>query len=77
MPLTTREFEILAYLAMNSGVTIDRDQLYSDVMGTEFNGYDRSIDMYISRIRNKIAVYNDQCTIIKTVRGRGYLFVSD
>jgi len=73
--LTSREFDLLWYMARNVGTTLDRDQLYQAIFGIEYNGYDRSIDMYVSRLRRKLVTStNDQ--MIKTVRGRGYLFTA-
>jgi two-component system, OmpR family, response regulator RstA len=75
--LTTREFDLLWYMAKNACITLDRDHLYKDVFGIEYNGYDRSIDMYIARIRSKMAPYTDLPQMIKTVRNRGYLFAAE
>lgn len=77
IPLSSREFDLLWYLAKNASVTLDRDRLYRNVFGVEYNGYDRSVDMYISRIRQKLAESTDLPSLIKTVRGRGYLFTVD
>nr|WP_321467601.1 response regulator transcription factor [uncultured Desulfobulbus sp.] len=77
IPFTSREFDLLWYLAKNACTTLDRDQLYKAVFGIEYNGYDRSIDMYIARIRSKIASYPSLNAMIKTVRGTGYLFAAE
>lgn len=77
VPLSSTEFDLLWYLAKNSSVTIDRDRLYQNVFGVEYNGYDRSVDMYISRIRQKIFKTTSFPSPIKTVRGKGYLFTGD
>lgn len=77
LSLSSREFDLLWYLASNAYSTMDRDRLYQNVFGVEYNGYDRSIDMYISRIRLIIAENTDLPQIIKTVRGKGYLFCAD
>jgi two-component system response regulator RstA len=76
IPLTAREFDLLWYLARNSCITLDRDHLYKAVFGIEYNGYDRSIDMYIARIRSKMAFHPGLPQMIKTVRGSGYLFAA-
>ena len=68
---------ILWYLAKNACTTLDRDHLYKSVFGIEYNGYDRSIDMYIARIRSKMAPYHNLAPMIKTVRGSGYLFAAE
>lgn len=77
IPLTAREFDLLWYLAKNACTTLDRDHLYKDVFGIEYNGYDRSIDMYIARIRSKMAPFTDLPQMIKTVRNKGYLFAAE
>lgn len=76
LPFTSREFDLLWHLAKNACTTLDRDQLLEAVFGIEYNGYDRSIDMYIARIRSKMAGYN-LAPMIKTVRGSGYLFAAE
>jgi two-component system response regulator RstA len=73
IPFTSREFDLLWHLARHACVTLDRDNLYRAVFGIEYNGYDRSIDMYIARIRSKMAFHPDLVSMIKTVRGSGYL----
>lgn len=77
IPFTSREFDLLWYLAKNACTTLDRDHLYKSVFGIEYNGYDRSIDMYIARIRSKMAPYHNLAPMIKTVRGSGYLFAAE
>lgn len=77
IPLSSREFDILWYMAQNAYNTLDRDHLYKNVLGVEYNGYDRSIDMYISRLRSKLAEGTNLPPLIKTVRGRGYLFAAE
>ncbi len=77
IPFTSREFDLIWYLAKNACTTLDRDHLYKAVFGIEYNGYDRSIDMYIARIRSKMAPYPHLPQMIKTVRGSGYLFAAE
>lgn len=74
IPLSSREFDLLWYMAKNACMTLDRDKLYKNVFGYEYNGYDRAIDMYISRIRTKLSETTNLPPVIKTVRGKGYLF---
>ncbi len=75
--LTSREFDLLWYMAKNACTTLSRDLLYKAVLGVEYNGYDRSIDMYIARIRSKMAYAPRLAQMIKTVRGNGYLFAAE
>ena len=77
LTLSTKEFDLLWFLARNAYSTMDRDSLYENVLGIEYNGYDRSVDMYVSRIRTKFSECTDLPEIIKTVRGKGYLFAAD
>lgn len=77
IPFTSREFDLLLYLAKNACTTLDRDQLYKAIFGIEYNGYDRAIDMYVARIRSKMASYANLSQMIKTVRGNGYLFAAE
>lgn len=74
IPLTSREFDLLWHLAKNAYTTLDRDQLYKAVLGIDYNGHDRYIDMYVARIRSKMSPYPNLSQMIKTVRGNGYLF---
>ena len=77
IPLTAREFDLLWYLARNACTTLNRDHLYKAVFGLEYNGYDRSVDMYIARLRAKMSPYPNLPQLIKTVRGNGYLFAAE
>ncbi len=72
--LSSREFDLLWYLAQNAYSTLNREQLYQNIFGVEYNGYDRAIDMYISRLRTKLIQGTDLPSMIRTVRGKGYLF---
>lgn len=71
--LTSREFDLLWYLACNARAVVSRDRIYEDLLGVEYNGYDRSIDIYISRIRQKLGDSPRRPQLLKTVRGVGYL----
>ena len=53
--LTTAEFDLLWYLASNSGRTIDRDEIFESVKGIEYDGIDRSIDLRVARLRKSWA----------------------
>ena len=54
VPLTTMEFDILAMLAKEAGAVVKRDDLYRSVIGTEYDGIDRGLDVHVSRIRRKL-----------------------
>lgn len=73
--LTDAEFDLLVALTSRAGEIVDRDTLFQGARGVEYDGLDRSIDMRVSRLRKLLGDDPTQPRIIKTVRGRGYLFV--
>lgn len=75
--LSTMEFDLLWFLASESGKVLDRDFLYRSVKGIEYDGMDRSMDVAISRLRRKLRDDPEHPYRIKTVWGSGYLFVAD
>ena len=76
VPLTTMEFDILAMLAKEAGAVVKRDDLYTRVMGTEYDGVDRGLDVHVSRIRRKLQRASFDTTRLKSVRAVGYLLAS-
>jgi two-component system response regulator RstA len=52
---------------------LSRDQIYEALFGLEYNGVDRSVDIYISRLRSKLGEDPSRPQLLKTVRGVGYL----
>ena len=75
--VTSKEFEVLWVLASHPGEIVTRDTLLQELRGYEFDGLDRSIDLRISRIRKKLEDRTDDPYRIKTIWGKGYLFVKD
>ncbi|WP_312594780.1 winged helix-turn-helix domain-containing protein [Stutzerimonas nitrititolerans] len=75
--LTGAEFDLLWLLASNGGRILSREEIFAQLRGIEYDGQDRSIDVRISRIRPKIGDDPEHPRLIKTVRGKGYLFVSE
>lgn len=75
--LTSKEFEVLWVLASHPGEIVTRDTLLKELRGYEFDGLDRSIDLRISRVRKKLEDRTDDPYRIKTIWGKGYLFVKD
>jgi len=73
LDLSSGEFDLLLYLARRPGEIIDRDMLYQAVRGIEYDGLDRSIDLRVARLRKKLGDDAKQPTLIKSVRGVGYL----
>lgn len=75
--LTSAEFDLLWLLTSNAGRTLSRDEIFGELRGIEYDGQDRSIDVRISRIRPKIGDDPEHPRLIKTIRGKGYLFVAE
>ena len=70
--LTTAEFELLHALAAGAGRVLSRDQLLERVHGGAVEGYDRSVDVHMSRLRAKLGDDPRRPRLLKTVRGVGY-----
>ena len=71
--LTSYEFAILRVLAERDGRVLSRDQILELVRGTCDDAFDRSIDVRISRIRQKLGDEPGAAAMIRTVRGVGYM----
>jgi two-component system phosphate regulon response regulator PhoB len=69
--LTATEFKLLSELANNQGKVLNREQLLDRVWGYHFEGYARTVDTHIRRLRQKLLTCADW---IETVRGVGYRF---
>ncbi len=75
--ISTNEFDVLWLLAQQAGNVVSRSDLVSQLRGFEYDGFDRSIDLRISRLRKKLGDDSSQPFRIKTIWGKGYLFVKD
>ncbi|HYV45534.1 MAG TPA: response regulator transcription factor [Myxococcaceae bacterium] len=73
LPLTSAEFALLAALARRPGRVLSRDQLIELTKGSADEAFDRSIDVSISRLRQKLGDDPKNPRFLKTVRGVGYL----
>jgi two-component system, OmpR family, response regulator len=73
LALTTYEFNLLRALAERPGRVLSREQLIDMVRGSADEAFDRSIDVHISRLRQKLGEDPRHPEILKTVRGAGYL----
>ena len=67
VPLTLKEFELLAYLIDHKGNVLTREQLLSQIWGYDYEGNTRTVDMHVQRLRTKLAL-----DTIKTVYKVGY-----
>jgi len=74
---TSNEFELLWFLASQAGKILSRDTILEKLRGIDYDGFDRSVDVRISRLRKKLGDDPSKPFRIKTVRGKGYLFVSE
>jgi DNA-binding response OmpR family regulator len=75
--LTAMEFNLLKVFAENRGRVLNRDQILEQAHDRSWDPFDRSIDIRISRLRRKIEKNPSKPTIIKTVRGLGYIYDAD
>ena len=73
VPLTTMEFDVLSMLANDAGNVVKREDLYTHVIGIEYDGIDRGLDVHVSRIRRKLQRSGFDPSQLKSVRGVGYL----
>jgi DNA-binding response OmpR family regulator len=75
MPLTATEFDLLAAFARHPNRVLSREQLLDLAHSRPDDVFDRSIDIRIARIRQKVEQDPAKPQMIKTVRGAGYMFV--
>lgn len=73
IPLTATEFKLLSELITGQGKVQTRDHLLDTVWDTHFEGYSRTVDTHVRRLRQKLGPYAEW---IETVRGVGYRFRS-
>jgi two-component system, OmpR family, response regulator len=74
VPLTTGDFELLAAFVNNPNQVLARDHLFDLARNREAEQFGRTIDVQVSRLRRKIEDDPEKPEMIKTVRGRGYMF---
>ena len=71
LPLSAMEYQLLLLFALSPDKTFTRDELLNQLKGIDADVYTRSIDILVSRLRQKLKPLNP----IRTVRGQGYVFV--
>ena len=76
LDLTTKEFELMDLFIKNPGVIFTRDEIIKEIKGIDAHLFSRSIDILISRLRHKIENDPKEPKIIKTIWGKGYMFVA-
>jgi two-component system, OmpR family, alkaline phosphatase synthesis response regulator PhoP len=72
--LPKKEFEILTYLASNPGKVFHRDKILNDIWGKEVFVVERTVDVHVRKIREKLGANDD---LIETIKGVGYRFKDD
>ena len=75
--LTTNEFAALALLAAKPGKVFDRDQILQELRGIDCDAFNRSVDITMSRLRQKLDDNPKNPVFIKTVWGTGYVFIGE
>ncbi len=76
VPLTAGEFDLLCAFARHPNRVLGRTQLIELVKGRDWAAYDRAIDTQVGRLRKKLERDPANPTLVKTVRGGGYIFAS-
>jgi DNA-binding response OmpR family regulator len=77
LKISSNEFDVLWLLAQQAGQIVSRSVLVSQLRGFDYDGFDRSMDLKISRLRKKLGDNSTEAMGIKTIWGKGYLFVKD
>ncbi len=72
LDLTDIEFGLLEALMRSAGKVVNREELSQSVLGREFDPFDRSLDMHVSRLRRKLSDAGAPADQVKTIRGVGY-----
>ncbi|MCY6379660.1 response regulator [Hoeflea prorocentri] len=75
--LTSQDFKLLTVFLKNPKRVLSRDQIMDRTHGSNWTPYDRTVDNQIARLRKKIEKDPNNPTIIKTVRGVGYIMTAD
>ncbi|TSC24053.1 response regulator transcription factor [Corallococcus sp. Z5C101001] len=77
LSLTTYEFSLLRVLAERAGRVLSREQLLDLVKGSADEVFDRSVDVHIFRLRQKLELDPRNPRLLKTVRGAGYMLATE
>jgi DNA-binding response OmpR family regulator len=77
LSLTLRELQLLTVLAGNPQRIMTRDELFTEVWGRPPRNGDRSVDVYVSRLRTKLGKALPEQRLIHTHNGIGYRFSPD
>ena len=75
LDLSTAELQILLVFANHPGRTFNRDQLIGQLHGSDWATFDRSVDVLVSRLRQKLGDHPKKPKYIRTIWGTGYRFI--
>lgn len=75
--LTPNEYKILKVLIANQGLVLSRNQIIEKTFGSQFDGFDRTIDTHIKNLRRKLEDNPKKPIYIKTIYSMGYKFGGD
>jgi DNA-binding response OmpR family regulator len=76
VPLTRREFDLLALLMSNAGTVVTREQLIDEVWDTHWYGSTKTLDVHVSSLRRKLGDDAVDSRYLHTVRGVGFRFAA-
>jgi len=74
--LSTSEFEALVLFIDNNNEVLDREFLVENLRGIQWQTFDRSVDVLVSRLRGKLGETPNETKFLKTIHGVGYKFVA-
>ena len=77
IPLTSTEFQLLQLFIQHPDEVLSRDLIMESVQGIEWESYNRSVDVLVSRLRQKLGDDPKHPTYLKTIWGTGYLFFKE
>jgi len=76
LSLTTKEFDLLVFMAERTGRAFDRQELLNHVWGYNYSGYEHTVNSHINRLRSKLEDDPAAPRFIQTVWGHGYRFMA-
>lgn len=75
LELTSTEFNLLEVLARHAGHTVSKQELSEQGLGRPLQKFDRSIEVHLSKIREKLGLLDDGRSVIQTIFRQGYQFI--
>ncbi|MBP1990544.1 response regulator transcription factor [Paenibacillus eucommiae] len=72
--LTSKEYDLLLFLALNPNRVFSKDELFAKIWGMDANGDTATVTVYISKLREKVEAYPSNPQYIETIWGVGYRF---